>query len=74
QELPALRLLHKGQHYPDKIKDTRPNCVLCRYNATVLEDEKYDAKTTTTWKCGFCDVPLCLSGTRNCYKEYHGIP
>ncbi|OAQ22471.1 hypothetical protein K457DRAFT_37177 [Linnemannia elongata AG-77] len=51
----------------------RPNCILCRHKATVLGDKTCDVKTPTTWICGFCKVPLCLTKTRNCYKEYHGF-
>lgn len=25
----------------------------------------------TIWMCSTCEVPLCLSDKRNCYKEYH---
>ncbi|OAQ22384.1 hypothetical protein K457DRAFT_1825532 [Linnemannia elongata AG-77] len=73
-ELSPPRFVNKGDHCPEKIDDgTRPNCILCRHKATVLGDETCDVKTPTTWICGCCKVPLCLTKARNCYKEYHGF-
>ncbi|KAG0311927.1 hypothetical protein BGZ97_011557 [Linnemannia gamsii] len=62
----ATAMVDEGAH---------PNCILCRHKATVLGDKTCDIKTptTTTWIYGFCEVPLLLTKTCNCYKEYHGF-
>ncbi|XP_017312676.1 piggyBac transposable element-derived protein 4 [Ictalurus punctatus] len=41
----------------------RRTCVLCRFQRS--------KKSNTPWKCGKCNVPLCLQLTRNCFEEWH---
>ncbi|KAJ8262338.1 hypothetical protein GJAV_G00165320 [Gymnothorax javanicus] len=40
----------------------RKPCVLC---------VKEKNRMKTIWKCGACDVPLCLVADRNCFRDWH---
>ncbi|KAF9373383.1 hypothetical protein CPB97_000586 [Podila verticillata] len=60
-DLPAIRLLNKGMHYPhaDQMNKSHPNCILCCYKATTLKDENFKAKTPTPWS-SHCSQPSYL--------------
>ncbi|KAG9335119.1 hypothetical protein JZ751_005682 [Albula glossodonta] len=40
----------------------RKYCVLCT---------KEKKRNKTIWKCESCNVALCITADRNCYKEWH---
>lgn len=70
-KMPAER--RQGSHLPVPIASTdnkskkatasRKKCVLCRTTRHVQQ--------STPWKCGACDVALCLVADRNCFFEWH---
>ena len=41
----------------------RKNCKLCFV--------RHKKEQRTPWKCGKCDLPLCLQLDRNCFQEWH---
>ncbi|KAJ8369439.1 hypothetical protein SKAU_G00094670 [Synaphobranchus kaupii] len=45
-----------------KATEGRKYCVLC------AQDKK---RNKTIWKCESCNVPLCLTADRNCYRAWH---
>lgn len=66
-ELPPTRFA-PGCHIP-VVLDKKRNCFFCRFNATVLKDDKFNRKTQTIIKCKLCDVALCIGKDRNCFEQ-----
>lgn len=56
---------------PNHGKDDRRLCVLCRSNALTKAATNPAKKLRSSWKCATCQVPLCLTKDRNCFKDYH---
>jgi hypothetical protein len=48
---------------------TKQVCWLCRWSWKCRGAPQSVPKTH--WACEDCDMPLCLSGKRNCFKEMH---
>lgn len=68
-DLPETRF-SPGAHLPLTLpQGQRHNCILCRYKARHRNSDVQYVKTP--WKCEHCDVPLCLTKERNCFREFH---
>lgn len=60
-------------HLPSSVSvQDRRVCIRCQEKKKVdsgLWDKRYLPKTQ--WKCNACNLPLCLTASRNCFYEYH---
>jgi hypothetical protein len=65
--LPASRDVNN--HFP-KCLDNRQECWLCRYR---IKEEKEEAPggrgMETQWQCTICEIPLCLTISRNTHPH-----
>lgn len=64
QQMPHLPMYHAN----------RKRCYLCRYLIQCNEDsgKKSESCSAQTYiSCSFCNVPLCLTASRNCFYNYH---
>jgi len=50
----------QSAHQPERT--TRRRCAHCSTK---------EKEVRTDWKCTICDVPLCISKSRNCFNNYH---
>lgn len=51
---------YQSAHQPERT--TRRRCAHCSTK---------EKEVRTDWKCTICDVPLCISKSRNCFNNYH---
>lgn len=66
------------EHVPMAFEGQENECWLCRFKLiqggkSKVEGCSYpDEKTyTVEWRCSTCEVPLCVSPSRNCFVEFH---
>jgi hypothetical protein len=50
----------QSAHQPER--KTRRKCAHCSTK---------EKEVRTDWKCTICDVPFCISKSRNCFNNYH---
>lgn len=58
--VPDSLRLEKSAHQPKS--STRRRCARC-------STRKKEVRTE--WMCAICDIPLCLTKTRNCFADHH---
>ena len=49
--------------------DKRKDCIFCNAEA-ILMNKKVPSYKTSVF-CPSCQVPLCLSNDKNCFKKWH---
>jgi hypothetical protein len=52
---------------------TKQVCWLCRWSWKFRGEGAPQSVPKPHWACEGCDMPLCLSGMRNCFKEMHEL-
>lgn len=52
----------KNANHLPVYRDNKRRCVLCRTK---------EESCKTRWYCDFCNLPFCLTATRNCFTEFH---
>ncbi len=66
----VLRLDTSKNHLPD-IDSGVHQCVVCCKIRDVRKLTRSQMRHETKVKCSVCDVNLCLTSGRNCFKKYH---
>ncbi len=67
----ALRLDTSKSHLPDV--GSNHDCVVCCKIREVRKLKRCQFRHETRIKCSVCDVNLCLTSGRNCFKKYHTL-
>ena len=75
-DVPDLtRLTNVGAHFPFKGEGKNHRCVVCErkhFLSKKRSPENPSPRHKTTFKCGQCDVYLCIGeGGANCFFDYH---
>ena len=70
EQTPLARLNGQLNHWP--IQETRKReCVVCSAKRTKHHLSRSEMRHESRFKCSHCDVHLCISSDRDCFKCYH---
>lgn len=65
----------RGPAHPLPCKDVRSDGVAhWPVFSNRLRCKLPQCKGTTQWACSKCNIPLCLNGTNNCFRDFHTTP
>lgn len=69
RESDEIRLNHSMDHMPVYSAQKRPCRRCCAKGRRLKQEIRHESRT----KCEACDVYLCISEGRNCFKEFHSV-